>query len=67
MKIRGALLAMYSVAFGLGQLAGAIGLQTIALDMSYRKVFYSEFVFLGLFLPALLFAPESPCGFEMIT
>lgn len=62
-RIRGSLLAMYSLFFGLGQLACSIGLQivNVSTPFGYRNAFYSEFVLLGLFVPALVFAPESPC------
>ncbi|WVW85797.1 hypothetical protein I302_107835 [Kwoniella bestiolae CBS 10118] len=59
-RARGAVLAAYSFAFALGQLAAAIGLQIIATHDQYRVIFYSEFVLLGLFIPALIFAPETP-------
>jgi hypothetical protein len=54
---------MYSLFFGLGQLACSVGLQivNVSTPYGYRNAFYSEFVLLGLFLPALVFAPESPC------
>ncbi|WVR06137.1 hypothetical protein IAU60_003167 [Kwoniella sp. DSM 27419] len=58
-RIRGALLSMYSLAFGIGQLAASVGLQVIATHDNFRQIFYAEFVFVGLFLPALLIAPES--------
>lgn len=59
-RIRGALLSSYSLFFGVGQIIGSVALNIIADQNQYRTVFYSEFAFLGLFLPALLFAPESP-------
>jgi hypothetical protein len=54
---------MYSLFFGLGQLACSVGLQivNVSTPYGYRNAFYSEFVLLVLFLPALAFAPESPC------
>ena len=54
---------MYSLFFGLGQLACSVGLQivNVSTPFGYRNAFYSEFVLLGLFVPALVFAPESPC------
>ncbi|KAJ9121876.1 hypothetical protein QFC24_004458 [Naganishia onofrii] len=60
--IRGALLAMYSLCFAVGQLSASIALQIIATTspLNYKLAFYSEFVFLGMFIPALIFAPESP-------
>ncbi|WRT68232.1 uncharacterized protein IL334_005208 [Kwoniella shivajii] len=59
-RSRGAVLSFYSLAFALGQLASAVGLQIIATKSQYRNIFYSEFIFLALFIPALVFAPESP-------
>ncbi|WVQ68182.1 uncharacterized protein L199_006388 [Kwoniella botswanensis] len=59
-RARSAILAAYSFAFALGQLAGAIGLQIVSTHDSYKMIFYSEFILLGSFVPALIFAPETP-------
>lgn len=43
--------------------SAAIALKIVA-DMEpgkFRNAFYSEFVFVGMFLPMIVFLPESPC------
>ncbi|GFZ52068.1 hypothetical protein JCM24511_09840 [Saitozyma sp. JCM 24511] len=59
--LRTGLLTIYSVWFGVGQFAAAIALQIVEThNLNWRSAFYSEIVFLGLFLPVAIFAPESP-------
>jgi len=62
-RIRGVLLSFYSLCFAIGQLVASIALNVIIeeVPLAYRNAFYSEFVLLGLMVPALVFAPESPC------
>jgi MFS family permease len=61
-QFRGALLAAFSLAFSLGQLFLAIGLKVVqdTKPMAFRHIFYSEFVFTGLWILPLLWVPESP-------
>ena len=60
-QYRGALLAWYAISTAIGQFASAIGNQIVnSTPGTYRRVFYSEFVFLGLWLPCLFLLPESP-------
>jgi MFS family permease len=61
-KIRGMYLSMYSFFWGLGILVGSIALyvsEQIDPD-NWKGPFYAQFVFLGMFIPALVFAPETP-------
>ncbi|CAK7221098.1 hypothetical protein SBRCBS47491_004412 [Sporothrix bragantina] len=59
--LRGNLLTGYSFFIALGQLAGNVGLYIIQKHkLNWRNALYSELVFLGLFLPAVVLAPESP-------
>jgi MFS family permease len=61
-QFRGALLAAFSMAFALGQLFLAVGLKALedTEPWEFRRMFYSEFVFTGLWLVPLLLLPESP-------
>jgi hypothetical protein len=61
-QFRGALLAAFSMAFALGQVFLAVGLKTLeeTAPMQFRRMFYSEFVFTGLWLIPMLYIPESP-------
>jgi hypothetical protein len=61
-QFRGALLAAFSMAFALGQVFLAIGLKVLQDNepLKFRRMFYSEFVFTGLWLVPLLLLPESP-------
>ncbi|KAL1870914.1 hypothetical protein VTK73DRAFT_2369 [Phialemonium thermophilum] len=59
--LRGNLLSGYSFFIAVGQLAGNIGLYIIQRNgIHWRSALYSELVFLGIFLPFALLAPESP-------
>lgn len=59
--LRGNLLTGYSFFIALGQLAGNVGLYIIQKhNINWRNALYSELVFLGLFLPVVVLAPESP-------
>ncbi|KAH7073250.1 general substrate transporter [Paraphoma chrysanthemicola] len=64
-QFRGALLAAFSMAFALGQLFLAIGLKVLdgTEPLRFRRMFYSEFVFTGLWLIPLLLLPESPAWY----
>jgi hypothetical protein len=61
-QFRGALLAAFSMAFALGQVFLAVGLKVLeeTEPLQFRRMFYSEFVFTGLWLIPLLLLPESP-------
>lgn len=61
-RIRGLCLAAYSLWGAVGQLLGAVTLNLVAQTrpMDYKIVFYTEFVFVALLIPSLVFAPESP-------
>jgi hypothetical protein len=56
-QFRGALLA-----FALGQVFLAVGLKVLedTEPLEFRRMFYSEFVFTGLWLIPLILLPESP-------
>ncbi|KAI8308017.1 Alpha-glucosides permease MPH3 [Colletotrichum sp. SAR11_59] len=62
---RGALLGSFSLPFSLGQAFLAIGLKILedTNPMHFRNIFYSEFVFCGLWIMPMLFLPESPAWY----
>lgn len=62
-QIRGAMLAMYSVMYGIGGLGGSTALRIVSKmgPAKFRHAFYSQIVFLGLFFPIIPFLPETPC------
>ncbi|KAH6695908.1 general substrate transporter [Leptodontidium sp. MPI-SDFR-AT-0119] len=64
-QFRGALLAAFSMAFALGQVFLALGLKLLqeTSPLKFRHMFYSEFVFTGLWLIPLLYLPESPAWY----
>ena len=62
--LRGALLATYNFWFGVGQFAGAIGLQVVTVLVGYKQIIYSQWVFIGILVPIWLIIPESPCEFS---
>ncbi|KAH3904725.1 hypothetical protein HBI56_213670 [Parastagonospora nodorum] len=64
-QFRGALLAAFSMAFALGQVFLAVGLKVLeeTEPLKFRRMFYSEFVFTGLWLIPLLLLPESPAWY----
>ncbi|RFN47645.1 maltose permease mal31 [Fusarium flagelliforme] len=61
-QFRGALLGSFSLAFALGQVFLAIALKILedTNPMAFRRIFYSEFVFTGLWLFPMLYLPETP-------
>lgn len=61
-KIRGSFSIMYAIGFAVGGLLGTVMLNEIAnrSPMDYKWAFISEFFVLGLFLPGLIFSPETP-------
>lgn len=61
-QFRGAFLGSFSLFMSLGQLFLAIGLKVldVTTPMAFRNIFYSEFVFLGLWLIPMFLLPESP-------
>ncbi|KAH7143442.1 general substrate transporter [Dactylonectria macrodidyma] len=64
-QFRGALLGSFSLAFALGQVFLAIGLKILEVTqpMAFRHIFYSEFVFTGLWMFPMLYLPESPAWY----
>ncbi|KAH7353178.1 general substrate transporter [Pyrenochaeta sp. MPI-SDFR-AT-0127] len=64
-QFRGALLAAFSMAFALGQVFLAVGLKVLEETdpVKFRRMFYSEFVFTGLWLIPMLYVPESPAWY----
>lgn len=59
--IRSTMLFVYSIWYSVGAFVGIIAGQIItSTGAPYQHAFYSELVFLGLFVPALIFAPETP-------
>lgn len=61
-QFRGALLGSFSLLFALGQVFLAVGVKVLndTNPMAFRNVFYSEFVFFGIWMVPLLYVPESP-------
>lgn len=61
-QFRGTLLSAFSMAFALGQLFLAIGLKVLedVTPEKFRNLFYSEFLFAGVWLIPMLYLPESP-------
>jgi MFS family permease len=61
-QFRGTFLGSFSLFFALGQLSLAIGLKILnnTNPMGFRNIFYSEFVFLGLWMVPLVLLPETP-------
>lgn len=59
---RGIHLAFFSFAFALGQLFSSIALEVLekTKPLAYKNAFYSEFVIVGIWIPIMLFLPESP-------
>lgn len=61
-QFRGALLGSFSLFFAIGQLFLAVGLKVLqdTTPLQFRRIFYSEFTFLGLWLIPMLYLPETP-------
>lgn len=61
-EYRGALLALFAVSFKIGTFANAIACQIVNVHwpLEYRRVFYSEFVMVGIFGTVCVYLPESP-------
>ncbi|WRT67706.1 uncharacterized protein IL334_004678 [Kwoniella shivajii] len=61
-QLRGALMSTYGWSYALGQLFVSIALNALNKTdpTNYLKAIYSEFVFLGLWIIALPFLPETP-------
>jgi len=64
-QFRGALLSAFSLGFALGQVFIAVGFKVLndTAPTLFRRIFYSEFVFTGLWLLCLLWLPESPAWY----
>lgn len=61
-QFRGALLASFSLFFAFGQLFLALGLKVLedVAPLAFQRIFYLDFVFLGLWLGPMLYLPETP-------
>lgn len=61
-QFRGTLLGSFSLFFALGQAFLSIGLKILndTNRMAFRNMFYSEFVFFGLWIVPMIYLPESP-------
>jgi sugar porter (SP) family MFS transporter len=61
-KIRGMCLNLYVFFWSVGILSGSVGLYIAeGIDKyNFRLSFYGQFVFAAVFIPSLVFAPESP-------
>lgn len=61
-QFRGSLLGSFSLAFSFGQLFLALAIKILqeTSPLKFRNIFYSEFVFCGLWLIPMLWIPESP-------
>jgi MFS family permease len=61
-QFRGAILSCFALSLAIGQFTNAIACQIVNLNspMEYKRVFYSEFVYLGIWGAACLYIPESP-------
>lgn len=61
-QFRGALLGSFSFLYALGQVFLAVGLKILndTSPMQFRNMFYSEFVFCGLWIFPMLYLPETP-------
>lgn len=61
-EYRGALLCVFMFSFKLGSFVNAVACEIVALHWptEYRRVFYSEFFFVGVLTCVCLYLPESP-------
>lgn len=61
-QFRGALLGSFSLSYALGQVFLAVGLKVLeeTNELAFRNIFYSEFVFFGLWIIPMVFLPETP-------
>jgi hypothetical protein len=61
-QFRGALLSCFALSLAIGQFTNAIACQIVNLNspLEYKRVFYSEFVYVALWGAACLYVPESP-------
>ncbi|KAF5012866.1 hypothetical protein FDECE_1156 [Fusarium decemcellulare] len=66
-QFRGALLSSFSLFFAIGQLFLAVGLKILddTTPMKFRHMFYSEFIFAGLWCMPMLYLPESPVWYAL--
>ncbi|KXJ89300.1 general substrate transporter [Microdochium bolleyi] len=64
-QFRGALLSAFSLGFALGQVFIATAFKVLqdTTPMLFRRIFYSEFVFTGLWFLCMLWLPESPAWY----
>jgi MFS family permease len=67
-QFRGALLGSFSPAFALGQVFLAIAPKILeeTKPMGFRNIFYSEFVFTGLWFFPMLYLPDTPCEYRLL-
>ena len=63
-QFRGILLSAFSLFLAIGGFTNAIASQIVnsSTPMLYRRLFYSEFFYLGAWIIPILVLPESPCG-----
>lgn len=61
-QMRGSLLSSFSLSYALGGLFASIGLQVLqdTAPLEFRRIFYSEFALLAVWMVPLLLLPESP-------
>jgi hypothetical protein len=61
-QMRGTCMGAFGLGFSLGQLPCAIGLEVLnqTAPHAFRRIFYAQFVLVGVWLPVLFLIPESP-------
>ncbi len=61
-QMRGTVMGAFALGYAFGQLPCAIGLEVLqrTAPLQFRRIFYSEFTIVGLWLVPLLVVPESP-------
>ncbi|KAJ4256805.1 hypothetical protein NW762_008901 [Fusarium torreyae] len=66
-QFRGALLSSFSLFFAIGQLFLAVGLKVLdeTTPLKFRHMFYSEFIFAGLWSIPMIYLPESPVWYAI--
>ncbi|ORY35933.1 general substrate transporter [Naematelia encephala] len=66
-QMRGSILAAFSFSWQIGSLTSAVGLQVLEQSnpLAFRRIFYSEFVIVGIWMIALVLLPESPVWLAM--
>lgn len=61
-QMRGTVMGAFALGYSFGQLPCAIGLEVLqkTAPLEFRRIFYSEFTIVGLWLIPLFMVPESP-------